>query len=69
MVHRSAARAFIYGELQVTSKYRSETPVGLEPGSQKTSRSHNFEFRQLLLACLGMENMATPTTSPLFVDF
>ena len=68
-VHRSEARASIYGELQVTSRYHSGTPGGLGPGAQKTSRSGNFEFCQLLLVCLGMGNMAMPTTSPPFMAF
>ena len=68
-VHRSEARALIYGELQVTSRYRSGTPGGLGPGVQKTSRSGNFEFCQLLLVCLGIGNMATPTASPPSVAF
>ena len=62
-------RASIYGELQVTSRYRSGTPGGLVLGAQKTSQSSNFEFCQLLLACLGMGNMATLIASPLSVDF
>ena len=37
---------------------------GLVPGAQKTSLIRNFVFRQLLLACLGMGNMAMPTASP-----
>ena len=69
MVHRLEARASIYGELQVTSRYRLGTPGGLGPGAQKTSQSGNFEFCQLLLVCLGMGNMEMPTTSPPFVDF
>ena len=68
-IRRSEARASIYGELQVTSRYRSRTPGGLGPGAQKTSRSGNFEFYQLLLVCLGMGNMETPTTSPLSMAF
>ena len=59
----------IYGELQVTSRYRSMTPSGLGPDAQKTSRSSNFEFCQLLLVCLGMGNMAMPTARPPSVDF
>ena len=69
MVHRSEARASIYGELQVTSRYRLGTPGGLGPDAQKTLWSRNFVFRQLLLACLGMENMATPIASPLSMAF
>ena len=68
-IRRSEARASIYGELQVTSKYRLGTPGGLGPGAQKTSRSGNFEFCQLLLVCLGMGNMAMPTASPPDVAF
>ena len=68
-VCRSEARASIYGELQVTSRYRSGTPSGLGPGAQKTSRSGNFEFCQLLLVCLGMGNMAMPTAPPPSVAF
>ena len=59
----------IYGKLQVTSRYRSGTLGGLVLGVQKTSWGRNFEFRQLLLECLGIENMATPTASPLSVAF
>ena len=59
----------IYGELQVTSRYRLGTPGGLGPSGKKTSQSGNFEFCQLLLACLGMGNMASPTVSPPFVAF
>ena len=69
MVRRSEARASIYGELQVTSRYRSGTLGGLVPGVQKNSWSHNFEFRQLLLVCLGMGNMEMPTASPPSVAF
>ena len=69
MVHRSEARALIYGELQVTSRYRSGTPHGIGPVAQKTSRSGNFEFCQLLLVCLGMGNMAMPTASPPSMSF
>ena len=69
MVLRSEAEESIYGELQVTSRYRSGTLGGLVPDAQKTSQSHNFEFLQLLLTCLGMENMAMPTASPPSVAF
>ena len=69
MIHRSKARASIYGTLQVTSRYRLGTLGGLGPDAQKTSRSGNFEFCQLLLAYLGMGNMAMPTTSPSSVAF
>ena len=62
--------------LNVFSNYRFDgnilvlgTPGGLGSSAQKTSWSSNFEFFQLLLVCLGMGNMAMPTTSPLFVDF
>ena len=68
-VHRSEARASIYGKLQVTSRYRLGTPGGLGPDAQKTSRSGNFEFYELLLVCLGMGNMAMPTASPPSVAF
>ena len=68
-VCQSEARASIYGELQVTSRYHSGTPGGLGPDAQKTSRSGNFEFYQLLLVCFGMVNMETPTANPPFVDF
>ena len=44
MFRRSEARASIYGELQVTSRYRSGTLGGLGPAAQKTSWSGNFEF-------------------------
>ena len=53
-----------YGELHVTSRYRSGTLGGHVLGAQKTSWNHNFGFRLLLLACLGMGNMENPTTSP-----
>ena len=69
MVRRSEARASIYGELQVTSIYRSGTPSGLGPGAQKTSKSGNFEIFHLLLVCLGMGNMAMPAASPPSMDF
>ena len=68
-VLRSEARASFYGELQVTSRYGSGTPGGLGPDAQKTSRSGNFEFCQLLLVCLGMGNMAMPTVPPPYVAF
>ena len=68
-VRRLEARALIYGELQVTSRYRLGTPGGLVLDAQKTSRSHNFEFHQLLLVCLGMGNMTLPTAPPPSVAF
>ena len=69
VLYWSEAWASIYGELQVTSRYHSGTLDGLMPSAQKTSQSRNFEFRQLLLACLGMGNVETPTKSPPSVDF
>ena len=63
-VHRSEARALIYGELHVTSRYHSGTLGGLVPSAQKMPGSHNFEFRQILLVCLGMGNMGTPIIAP-----
>ena len=68
-VRLSEALASIYGELQVTSRYRSGTPGGLGPGAKKTSRSGNFEFCQLLIVCLGMGNMAMPKASLPSMDF
>ena len=38
-------------------------------GCEKISWNHNFEFRHILLVCLGMGNMGTPTTTPLCVVF
>ena len=66
---RSKAQASIYGKLQVTSRYHSGTLGGLGPGAKKNSRSGNFEFHQLLVACFGMGNMAMPTASPPSVAF